>query len=507
MTINNPNPRNFEFVTVAVPVFNLEPGPGEPARFGFESFHVPVILNTSIRTGEDYGATVSVENTSDAVEVLGSRVTIWGTPEDERHNSARGWECLGRGSYAAHIHPTPKCGEHEAANEKHAFLTLPTSCGSQEAAMEGVAWGGTPVPPVPNSKFNLTGCNGLEFDPSIVVTPDKHTASTPSGLTVEVNVPQNGTLSEEQRAEADIKATTLALPPGLETSAGAANYLQTCEVGAAGFAGLNSDKGSVLGAELEKQSFSSLSPVSRQEGLEPTCPNEAKVGTVEINTPFLAKPVTGSLYLATQDTNPFSSPLVLYLIAEEPESRVQVKLAGEVEITPSGQLISTFKNTPQAAFEHLKLHLFNGSSSGAETAAQATPAFCGSYEANAGFKTWSAEPGQAEPEGKAGSSFAITSGPHGGACTQLGEKLPFAPSFHAGPTNPEAGKYSPFTLTIARPDGSQALKGIDMELPPASPRNWRRCRSVANRQLPKGSAAKKARSAIPSHTPVSATLP
>jgi hypothetical protein len=461
VTVNDAHPNTDEFIALAVPVFNLEPGPGEPARFGFETFHVPVVLDTSVRTGGDYGATISLTNASDAVQLLGSRVTIWGTPADPRHDTARGWPCLGNESYDKGVEPPIKCGKQEQHN-KNAFLTLPTSCGEQATKVTGEAWGGALLPEATDS-FTLSGCQELDFSPSIEVKTDEHTASTPSGLTVEVSVPQEGTLTEGERAEADIRSTTLALPPELETSAGAANSLATCGVAQAGF---NEGSGS-LGTQLEEQSFSFVSSLAaREAGAEPHCPDASKIGTVEINTPFLSKPVTGSLYLASQDTNPFASPLVLYLIAEEPESKVLVKLAGEVEIMSNGQLVSRFKKTPQVAFEHLKLHLFNGSSSGAETAAQATPARCGATSATASFETWSEKEGEPFPKSSSPEGLAITAGPHGTACTQAGEKLPFALSFQAGSANAEAGKYSPFTLTIARPDGSQGLKGIDMELPP-----------------------------------------
>ncbi len=470
VSLNAVSDPNLEFGEKIVPVFNLVPGPGEPARFGFEILHVPVILNTSVRTGEDYGATVSVENAPASVQLLSSRVTIWGTPGDPRHDSARGWPCLGDGSLVSGIKPKPPvCGEHEEHNEK-AFLTLPTSCEEQSSSVEGEAYGGALLPAGIKSAFSLSGCQELPFEPSIEVKADEHTASTPSGLTVEVSVPQGGTLTEHGKAEADIKSTTLALPTELEASAGAANNLETCEKKQAGFI----EDGSALGAELERQQFSFSPPTEREHGAELKCPDAAKVGTVEIETPFLEHRVTGSVYLANQDTNPFASPLVLYLIAEEPESKVLVKLAGEVKVEPTGQLVSRFNKSPEVAFEHLKLHLFNGSG-GAETAAQATPARCGSYSASttALFETWSKEPGEPlvrhpEPKPEAGEpeGLAITSGPHGTPCTQAGEKLPFAPSFQAGSTNPEAGKYSPFTLTIARPDGSQALKSIAMQLPP-----------------------------------------
>ncbi len=461
VAVNDPHPNTFEFAQLAVPVFNLEPGPGEPARFGFETFHVPVTLNTSVRTGEDYGASVSVVNASDDIQLLASSVTIWGTPGDERHDNARGWQCLGKGSYDIKIKPQPpKCGEHEEHN-KGAFLTLPTSCGPQVTKVTGEAWGGAELPEA-TERFELNGCKELDFNPTVEVKTDEHSASTPSGLTVEVSVPQEGTLTDGQRAEADIKSTTLELPSELETSAGAANSLATCGVGQAGF----EEAGASLGAQLEEQRFSFLLPVAREAGAEPHCPVASKIGTVEINTPFLSNPVSGSLYLASQDTNPFASPLVLYMIAEEPESKVLVKLAGEVEIRSNGQLVSRFKETPQVAFEHLKLHLFNGSSSGAETASQATPARCGSNPAAASFETWSQKEGEPFPRSSSPGGLAITSGPHGTPCTNAGETLPFAPSFQAGSSNPEAAKYSPFTLTIARPDGSQALKAIDMELPP-----------------------------------------
>ena len=88
-------PNNYpQATTFAVPLFSLEPQVGEPARFGFVSPGGPVLIDTSIRTGADYGITVSVNNIPEAVGFLSSEVTVWGVPGDVRHDKARGWDCL-----------------------------------------------------------------------------------------------------------------------------------------------------------------------------------------------------------------------------------------------------------------------------------------------------------------------------------------------------------------------------------------------------------------------------
>jgi hypothetical protein len=436
--------------TETVPVFNLVPTPGEPARFGFVFYKVPVILDTSVQTGEGYAVQVKVANASEVAEVLGTVVTIWGVPGDARHDNARGWECIAGGFFMESLEPRPGCTHLEELNPPP-YLTLPTSCAQPLAtSVEAQSWqpgAGLLKPVEPPSSESLEDCNKLPFEPSIKVTPDQRAASTPSGLEVEVKVPQGTTLAAEDVAEADIKDTTVALPEGMAANPGAANGLQACSVQAAGFSGNNQDSGGVLEAELEEQKLTSSEGVS--------CPNGSKIGEVAIHSPELANELTGFVYLGQQDTNPFASPLVLYLIAEDPVSGVRVKLAGEVRITSSGQLVSVFKNTPPLPFETLTLRLFDGA-----RAAQSTPSLCRSYETTASFVPWSGE-----ETAQRSSSFTPESGPNGTPCQTQGP-LPFSAGFQAGSTNNQAGGFTPFTLTINRPDGDQALKSITMHLPP-----------------------------------------
>ena len=74
---------------------------------------------------------------------------------------------------------------------------------------------------------------------------------------------------------------------------------------------------------------------------------------------------------------------------------------------------------------------------------------------------WSGNP-DATPKG----GFTLTTAPGGGACAKTLAARPFAPSFAAKTTNPKGGAYSQFNVDIARSDGNQELKGVNVDLPP-----------------------------------------
>jgi hypothetical protein len=446
----------FETRTETFPVFNLTPAYGEPARFGFEFDEVPVILDTSVQTGAGYAVEVKVSNVSQAAELLGSVLTIWGVPGDARHDDARGWECLGNGHFVEHLEPRPAC---EALGESNPppYLTLPTSCAQPLASSVQVqSWqpGAELQPAVePRSSQSLEGCNRLPFEPSIIAKPDRSTASTPTGLKVEMTLPQATTLAANGLAEADLKETTVTLPEGMQANPGAADGLATCSAaGRGGAAGLEAagfdgfEQGLGEAAQLENDHFTP-GPV--------TCPDASKVGEVAIDSPLLENELKGFVYIGEQDTDPFTSPLVLYVVAEDQVSGVRVKLAGEIQITPSGRLISVFKNTPPLPFETLDLNLFDG-----PRATLSTPAYCRSYETVASLQPWSG--GQAVQRS---SSFTPESGPNGGPCQAQGP-LPFEPAFQAGGSDSRAGGFTSFDLAVDRPDGDQALGGVTVKLPP-----------------------------------------
>jgi hypothetical protein len=160
---------------ITVPVFNLEPSFGEPARFGFyvAIAKVPVYLDTSVRSGagEDYGITVSSLHTSQTASFLSSEVTFWGVPGDQVHNISRGWGCQYASLGFKFAEP---CIPPVAESHPPALLTLPTSCsGALSSSTEIDAW---PEPEkfltVPASPMqSMEGCNRLKFSPTISAEP------------------------------------------------------------------------------------------------------------------------------------------------------------------------------------------------------------------------------------------------------------------------------------------------------------------------------------------------
>ncbi len=91
--------------TLPVPIFNLVPAPGEPARFGFIAVKAPVLLDASVRSGGDYGVTVSASNITQLPSFLSTEITFWGVPGDPRHDQSRGWGCLVGGHWQAGGNP------------------------------------------------------------------------------------------------------------------------------------------------------------------------------------------------------------------------------------------------------------------------------------------------------------------------------------------------------------------------------------------------------------------
>jgi len=441
---------------VIAPLYNLEPEPGEAARFGFFPSEQPVFIDATVRTGGDYGVTVHVENITQITTFLASEVTLWGVPGEASHDGARDIGCLqeAREVTAAEIaeeryHPAPCHPLQEKAPP--AFLTLPTSCtGPSQTTLQGDSW----LQPLPfgaqptlasDVQPALEGCNRLPFTPSINVTPDGTAASSPTGLSVDEHVPQSSTLNAKGLAESDVKGLSVTLPQGVQINPSAGDGLLSC----------------------------SEAQIGLRTPEPAACPPQAKVATVRVKVPVLEHELSGAAYIATQNQNPFGSLVAMYIYAEDPVSGVRIKAAGKVEEDPAtGRLTAHFEADPafagqgeaseflpEAPFEDVVLHFFGG-----ERAPLATPARCGAYTTTGTFTPWSAQESDREAlTARSSSTFDIESGPHGAPCP--GPSLPFSPSLTGGTTNVNAGAFSPLVTTIGRQDGEQSLQHLTLHEP------------------------------------------
>ena len=358
-----------------VPVFNLTPATGEPARFGFVVLRNPVILDTAVRSGpgEDYGVTVTAANITQLANFISATTVFWGTPNDLSHNEQRGFGCL-----LGHLYTEasgqlciPSVEPHPAA-----FLTLPTNCSGSapfDPTLEGVSWPTKAAPqgdtfppfeyPLQDSSgkpLSLTGCNQLAFSPTISAEPTSDSASSPSGLDFNLNFDDEGLTASNGVAQSQLKDTTVTLPEGFTINPSSGVGLGGCTP-----------------ADYERETLESLPGAG--------CPNNSKLGTVEIETPLLTQKIHGSLFIAQPHDNPFDSLVALYIVAKNPETGILIKLAGKVTPNPvTGQLVTSFENNPQLPFDHFNFHFREG-----QQAPLITPPTCGTYTTQALLTPWS----------------------------------------------------------------------------------------------------------------------
>jgi hypothetical protein len=450
-------PTEVGLKTLQVPVFNLEPNAGEPARLGFlPTRETPVFIDTSVRNGLDYGISAQTSNIVQVAGDLRAVVSLWGVPGDPRHDSARG-ACLDIG-HGVCTSPQPQ--------NPPAFLVLPSSCSGHPLVSyaEADSWEDPGLfvraqtgEGVFAAMPTLAGCNKVPFEPSVKVTPTTAAASSPLGLRVDVHVPQESLLNGKSLEQADIRDIKVTLPEGVVLNPAAGNGLQACSQALVGFEGPE-ELDPVTEPGQKTLAFTGSLPSPFQPGVN-FCATAAKVGEVTFKTPVLQGPLKGSVYLASQEANPFGSLVAMYLVAEEKTAGVLVKLAGQVQISPSGQITTIFEDSPQTPVEDAEVRFFGG-----ERAALASPAHCGTYTTTSSFVPWSAEPfDEAAVTTHPSSSFQVTTGPGGGPCP--GSSLPAGASATGGTTGTSAGGFEPVTTSISRPSGSQTIRQVQVTTP------------------------------------------
>jgi hypothetical protein len=418
------------------PLYAVEPPYGDAAMFSFNlgGFNIFPHIDGFVRPDGTYvlGAGSNDILSHFGVPFIGVREHFWSDPTDPIHDQDRG-NCG--------FNPKPE-GCPVTTRETVPLFSLPTSCGGS-MTIEGLtdSWSRPEnviqrVSQVTDSLGNpsgVTGCNALDFSPSIKARPTTNIADSPSGLDFDLEVPQNEDLNT--LATAHVKKAAVKLPSGLVLNPAGANGLEGCTP-------------SEIGVDPS---------TGEPNASQPACPNESRIGSAEVFTPLLDHVMPGSVYLAEPFDNPFNSLVALYVAVEDPQSGTLIKLAGEVHLDPAtGQVTTIFDNQPQLPYSDLKLHLFGGA-----TATLRTPDVCGTYSSAAEVTPWSGN-----TPSNLTDSYQISNASNGGNCPTTDASRPDSPSFDAGTLAPVAGAHTPMVVNLRRPDGAQQFSALSVSAPP-----------------------------------------
>ena len=410
-----------------LPIFAMEPEFGTPAQFAFgvSNFNLGFSLTPELRAEDGYAISLLSAPAPKAPELFGAKVVLCG--------------------FGAKLGVSPTTNESEmqgcrkageAGSNPIPLITNPTRCAGQPPTTV-IAADSWEEPGVFRSKSftapALTNCDEVPFEPEISLQPTSTQADSPTGLDVDIAMPTAGLEEATGIAQANLANSTVTMPVGMSVNPSLAGGLGACSPAQIGL-GTNN-------------------PVS--------CPESAKVGSVEVQTPLLAETLKGSVYVAQQKDNPFGSLLALYLVLESKRDGILIKIAGKVTPDPvTGQLTASFRENPEAPFSHLALHFAGG-----ERAPLITPPVCGNYEIRSDLSPWSAQdpgnPTAAETVTQT-SVFTVNSGPGGSACPS--EAL--EPKLTAGVVNSTAGATTPFVLDLSRNDGTQRFASLNVTMPP-----------------------------------------
>ncbi|MGE5281512.1 MAG: hypothetical protein ACM3N0_04165 [Chloroflexota bacterium] len=423
-------------------VYNIVPPAGEPARFGFNLLGNDVYLRADVDWSGDYheGFTIDVPETPfeslplfEGGVVLKNRLVFDGRSGDGTFITTPS-TCLGLAE----------------APYQHVYSTwlLAASVGEEEEpGYEFPADAKPPfesrIPPGTSPKE----CDTVPFEPSLAADPQTEETDSPSGASVEVDLPHQTESEGEAQETSHLRTATVTLPEGMGLNPSAANGLEAC-----------SD---------EQFGKGTRNPVA--------CPAGSKIGTVTIDTPPLPEgPIGGNVYLGRQLSRDPASGQEYRIFADVESARygLSVRLIGNVSADPqTGRLTTTFADNPQVPFGSFTLDFDDG-----PQAPLTSPPTCGPHLTSSSMTPWTTAEGLV-PAGEEGgpstgppaeptSEFTLDKAPGGGKCPAGRGARPFAPGFGADDANPLGGAFSPFAVDVARADGEEELKGVDVKLPP-----------------------------------------
>ncbi len=392
-----------------IPVYNLEPEEGHPAKFGFTAAGQHVYLIADIEWAGDYheGFTIAVPEPP-LGELLENRLTFEGQ--------------AGKGNFLT--------GPSTCSTNRSIYSTLlrADSVGGENASFpNGSTYFESPLP----AAVSPTGCGTVPFAPTVTASATGPTDSS-SKVTVSLNVPQHEAAKEINTST--VQTANVTLPAGAGLNPATATGLEFCR--------------------------DNQFPLKSKAAT--SCPEKSQIGTIAIEAPELpAGSLNGPVYLAEQKSRDPQSgnEYRIFFNAESARYGVQVREEGKVKANPvTGQLTAEFKELPQVSFSSATLTF--GAQAKHAIPVLSSPPICTSTS------TSTAVPYSTGTLATTSTTeLKLTSAPGGGACAKTMAERPFAPGFTAHPGTSKVATFTPYQLQITRPEGQQEVKGFDITLP------------------------------------------
>ena len=436
-------------------LFNLKAPPGLPAQLGASPFGSPLVFDVTLTPDSSgrYQLALQLADFSQALDVSGIDVNLWGVPWATSHDTERG-NCLNEASPGAYYGVLSKvegekftpgtCGVGPPDEyPPKAFLTLPTEClPSMSFRATASAWQQPAVVSATATNNNtigqpvaLTSCSGLPFTPQPLGFLNTTNASTSSGYDFRLTSFQEGLLEPTQPVPSAARRVVVHLPQGVSVNPSVGAGLIGCSP--AQYAAENPFNGQGNG-----------------------CPNGSKIGDFYVNTPLFEDVAgkeffKGAIYLASPRDNPFGSLVAVYLVAKLPTRGVMIKLAGKIDPDPTdGTITATFEGLPELPYTDLQMNFRAG-----QRAFLISPPSCGEAITHTEMTPWSRE---ATVFGTPTSSD-ISSGIDYGPCPVGTPPANF--DAITGGINSNVNSYTPYFVHLIRHDTDQEITSYSLILP------------------------------------------
>jgi hypothetical protein len=428
-----------------VPVYNLEPEFGEPAKFGFKAGKPgeksSVFLRADVAWESDFHSGFVIDIPAPKPPLAPPATRTW------KSRLINLGATTGNGMY---INTPTTCFDPEAPGTEDLYSTwLRATTSVEEETGEDAAFpaGYTAFEAELPEGIRTTGCEDVPFDPSIDISPGTDAVDSPAAATVTARLPFDPATEggPGKEVQSHVRKAEVSMPKGMGLNPAGAQGLVPC-----------------TDAQFNKG----------ERTYTNECPAASDIGDVEVDSWPLAETLVGDVYLGEQkSTDPESGDLYRILIeAKNEKEGIAARLVGRVKAdrATTGQLTAEINDQlrspffgnlpeglPQVPFEEIRMK-FDGSKN-----ILTSPPIC-TTESTSRLEPW-ARPGTfAEPKSK----VTLTTDPSGGSCPATMAERKFAPSFKANTDSTKAGAFSPFHVRIGRSDGQQELKLVDVTLPP-----------------------------------------